>query len=218
MDGTLCDTSKIIEQSLQKTLVELSKINRQAAENLNISSLKETRNLTALDLEPNVSHERIRLEAFKRSLESVGIYDKKITEHVYEFYMKHRFDDNIPYPDVKPVLDYLKGRYILGVISNGNSYPERIGLKDYFDIVILSQDFGFRKPDSRIFKVALRKADCESYEVIHIGDSLEDDVQGANEAGIISVYLNRKKTFEDSKANFTICSLVGLQNILDNSQ
>lgn len=215
LDGTLCDFSTTMIQTLQKTLGELVSFNQSAAEALDVSSLVKTRDQTALDLGPGVSHEEIRHESFNRSLKSVGVQDPRLAAHLYEFYMGHRFDDLEPYPDVKPVLDSLTGRYLLGVISNGNSYPDRIGLEGYFDFVILSQDYGFRKPDSRLFTVALREAGCEPYEMIHVGDSLESDVQGANRVGLISVHVNRKKLREGTEADFTIRSLRELQDILD---
>ena len=214
LDGTLCDFSLIMVQTLKNTLGELASINQSAAEALDIISLIATRDQTALDLGQGASHEEIRLEAFNRSLESVGASDPELVAHLYGFYMRHRFDDLEPYPDVKPVLDYLKGKYLLGVISNGNSYPDRIGLDGYFDFIVLSQDYGFRKPDSRLFTVALREAGCKPHEMIHVGDSLENDVQGANKAGLISVYMNRNKLCEDTDAGFAIGSLMALKDIL----
>lgn len=207
IDGTLCDFSSIMAKTLQKTLGELASINGSSAEALDVSSLRTTRDQTALELGPEVSHEEIRLEAFKRSLESVGVSDPKLTAHLYKFYMRHRFNDLEPFPDVRSVLDSLKGRYRLGVISNGNSYPERIGLEGYFDFVVLSQDHGFRKPDSRLFTVALREAGCEPHEMIHVGDSYVDDVLGAKGAGIMSVLIDRQNSFEYTGADLKIASL-----------
>ena len=92
LDDTLCDFSTIMIQSLKKTLDELSSFNRTAAEALDISSLVKTRDQTALELGPRASHEEIRLEAFKKSLESVGVFSMELATHLYEFYMRHRFD------------------------------------------------------------------------------------------------------------------------------
>ena len=63
--------------------------------------------------------------------------------------------------------------------------------------------------------VALREAGCEPHEMRHIGDSLENDVRGANNAGTISVYVNRNIQHEDTDADFTIASLMELQGIID---
>lgn len=214
LDGTLCDFSSIMIQTLHNTLGELASFNRSASEALDVASLMETRDQTALDLGPRVSHEEIRLEAFNRSLESVGASDPQLAAHLYRFYMRHRFDDLEPYPDVKPVLDRLKGQYLLGVISNGNSYPDRIGLDGYFDFIVLSQNYGFRKPDSRLYTVALREAGCEPHEMIHVGDSEVQDIQGAKGAGIMSVFIDRQNSYGCTEADFKIASLQELLYLL----
>jgi putative hydrolase of the HAD superfamily len=82
-------------------------------------------------------------------------------------------------------------RYLLGLLSNGNGYPERCGLPDRFTFVVFLQDVGFEKPDKRIFQAACRQAGCKPEELMHVGDSLESDVQGANGIGALSVWLNR---------------------------
>ena len=60
-----------------------------------------------------------------------------------------------------------------------------------FQFVVFSQDHGVEKPDPRIFMTALEQAPCVAEELLHVGDSLENDVMGATSAGIRSVCLNR---------------------------
>ena len=106
--------------------------------------------------------------------------------------MDARFSGTKPYPDVARSLRELKTRYRIGLISNGNSYPERSGLPDTFDFTVFAHECGFPKPDRRIFEFALFKSGCQPEEVLHVGDSLENDVFGANNSGLRSVWLNRK--------------------------
>lgn len=61
-----------------------------------------------------------------------------------------------------------------------------------FDFTVFAQDCGFAKPDRRIFEFALAAGACTPAEVLHVGESLEDDVLGANNVGIYSVLLNRR--------------------------
>ena len=56
LDGTLCDFSTIMKQTLQKTLGELASINKSAAEALDIISLIKTRDQTALNLDSSYDH------------------------------------------------------------------------------------------------------------------------------------------------------------------
>jgi putative hydrolase of the HAD superfamily len=100
------------------------------------------------------------------------------------------------YPEVNEVLRSLKEqKFILGMVSNWDSrllkLCEGLGIDGYFDFKVISAVFGAAKPNPKIFEEALRKADVSAGEVIHIGDSLEDDVRGAHLAGIKAIWLDR---------------------------
>jgi putative hydrolase of the HAD superfamily len=120
------------------------------------------------------------------------------------------------FDDVTPILDALQGRFKLGIITNGNSDPERCGLEGIFQFVILAQDYGVEKPDLRIFEIAMQEAGVSSSHFLHVGDSLENDVLGANQAGMRSVWLNREGRSSDTgiKPDFEISALNELNAIL----
>jgi putative hydrolase of the HAD superfamily len=103
------------------------------------------------------------------------------------------------YDDALPTLDVLRGAGLrLGVISNWEEWLERLmvslGIRDYFDFAVISGLAGYEKPDQEIFLAALSAADVSPDEAIHVGDSLRDDVAGAQAAGIRAILLDRKMT------------------------
>jgi len=106
--------------------------------------------------------------------------------------------------------------FSLGLLSNGNGYPERCGLPDRFDFVVFSQDVGVEKPDPGMFSAACKQAGCDPTELVHVGDSLESDVAGANAVGAISVWLNRDAADNSSGVvpDHEIRSLVELVDIV----
>jgi len=57
--------------------------------------------------------------------------------------------------------------------------------------VVFSQDYGIEKPDPRLFQIAVEKAGCSIQQLLHVGDSLTNDITGSMAAGIKSVWLNR---------------------------
>ncbi len=142
--------------------------------------------------------------------------DDALAARLNSLYLKHRFEDIELYPDAIPALDLLAPRYRLGLLSNGNSYPERCGLQGYFSFVVFSQDVGHQKPDRRIFQVACDRAGCRPRELLHVGDSLESDVQGANSFGACAVWLNRYATADESaiRPTLEISSLEQLPRLL----
>ena len=100
------------------------------------------------------------------------------------------------YPEVEEVLRSLQEKkFILGMVSNWDSrllkLCQGLGIDRYFDFKVISAVFGAAKPNPKIFEEALRKADVPAEEVIHVGDSLEDDVRGAHLAGIKALWLDR---------------------------
>ena len=101
-----------------------------------------------------------------------------------------------------------KSGVTLGVISNWDSRLHTIlkntDLAGYFDFILASAEVGSAKPDKKIFIEALRKSGVSSHEACHIGDDLHADVQGANNAGIDAILMDRKGKYE--KGSVTIVS------------
>lgn len=101
------------------------------------------------------------------------------------------------FPDALPALQELKRRgKILGIISNWDSrlfgIVEGLGLSGHLDFVLASAVAGAAKPSPKIFEEALKRAGVSGSEALHVGDSLEDDIQGAERAGIRAALLDRK--------------------------
>lgn len=99
------------------------------------------------------------------------------------------------YPDVKAVLDELGSRFSLGVVSDGQSVwaiPEMrvVGIQSYFSPIIISSDFGFRKPDTRLFEAALSGRNLAPENVLFVGNDMYRDIFGAQELGLTTVFFS----------------------------
>jgi putative hydrolase of the HAD superfamily len=100
------------------------------------------------------------------------------------------------FEDAAPALAELRQRGLRRVVvSNWDcSLPDvldEVGLASLVDDVITSAAVGFAKPDPRIFQAGLAAAGCAPDEAMHVGDSIEHDVRGAEAAGIHAVLLDR---------------------------
>ena len=216
-DGTLWDFEKVMRHSLFHVLVELKKLDPEAVDMLNIDKMIKIRNSVANELKDKVVNlEEVRLEAFRQTLREVGRPNDALALRLNQVYLKHRFGDIQLFDDVLPILKTLQEKYALGILSNGNSYPARCGLEGMFQFVVFSQDYGVEKPNSRLFQIALEKAGCSRHQLLHVGDSLQDNVTGAINAGIRCVWLNRKQVKSDLnlKIDPEISSLLELPEIL----
>ncbi len=216
-DMTLWDFEKVMRHSLALTLAELRRcVPGQSSSNLTIDGMIEIRNSVAAELKGKTANlEKIRFLAFKRTVELAGCDDDTLAVDLNALYLKHRFEDIELYPDVIPSLDALRLDFSLGLLSNGNGYPERCGLPDRFSFVVFSQDVGVDKPAAEMFLAACKQAGCAPGELMHVGDSLESDVGGANRVGAVSVWLNRDAKQNDSGIvpDYEIRSLTELAEI-----
>jgi putative hydrolase of the HAD superfamily len=116
------------------------------------------------------------------------------------------------YPDVRRVLDDLRARYILGVVTDAQSayaVPElqQVGLADLFATIVVSGDYGYRKPDPRLFATALAALQVRPDQAIYVGNDMYYDIYGAQQAGLRAVFCATqygRKTYEQVVPDYTI--------------
>lgn len=216
-DDTLWDFQMVMRHALGFALKAIANKDPLAATLLTIDKMIATRNRVAENLKGKITNlEQIRLEAFKQTLKDIKRPNDELAADLNQIYLKHRFEDIKLYDDVLPTLKTLQLKYKLGLISNGNSYPEKCGLEEIFEFIVFSQDHGVEKPDPGLFYIALEKACCLPEQMLYVGDSLVNDVDGATKAGLPCVWLNRKNK-ENSlgiETRFKITSLLELPGII----
>ncbi|AFY58362.1 haloacid dehalogenase superfamily enzyme, subfamily IA [Rivularia sp. PCC 7116] len=97
------------------------------------------------------------------------------------------------------VLHQLAKTHRLGIVSNIWSKKDiflkefdRVGIRDLFEIIIFSSDFGWIKPSTKLFDRAIEHFDVEREKIVYIGDHIMRDVGGAKTAGLSSVWINKR--------------------------
>ena len=109
------------------------------------------------------------------------------------------------FPDSLPVLkDMRKSKYPLAVVSDAQKVfcPEEgeiLDIRPFFKFFILSTDFGFRKPDPRLFTIACTLLGMPLSDVVYIGNDPETDVKGAKQVGMQAILLDRNSTNSNHK-------------------
>ena len=68
----------------------------------------------------------------------------------------------------------------------------KLGIKEYIDFLVTSEEVGIEKPHPRMFEKALKKLNCGSNEALMIGDSWKKDIEGASLLGIKNIWINLK--------------------------
>jgi putative hydrolase of the HAD superfamily len=101
------------------------------------------------------------------------------------------------HPEVLEVLDKLRPRFQLAVLSNFDGrlrfILENLGISKYFTHVFVSSEIGADKPDPEIFRRALKFIGLKPNEVLHVGDDSERDWRAATAAGLSIFRLDRRK-------------------------
>ena len=138
---------------------------------------------------------------------------ERLSEHYFD--VKNRV--GTLFPEAEPVIEQLRAAYRVGEITNGNHTPAVFGSDVKLDFVVIAQDIGVEKPDAGIFEYAARLAECGLTEMMHVGDSLDSDVAGANGVGAVSVWFNPDGVANDSgvRPDYEIRSLSEIPGILE---
>ncbi len=90
----------------------------------------------------------------------------------------------------REMLADLRAHYQLAALSNGNADVERVGLGDYFHFALSADGVGRAKPDALMFEQALQLAGVDAVQALHVGDHPEHDIQGAQKAGLHTLWVN----------------------------
>ena len=101
------------------------------------------------------------------------------------------------YPEVPEVLEQLRPRFQLAVVSNFDGrlrfILQHLGISKYFSYIFISSELGADKPDPEIFRRALKVMGLNPNEVLHVGDDPERDWKAAAGAGLLVFRLDRPR-------------------------
>jgi putative hydrolase of the HAD superfamily len=150
----------------------------------------------------------LRREAIRVLLERAG-EDPQLAEPAFEVFFEAR-QKVIFFEDAIASLDFLKFKYPMVALSNGNADIQKVGLKDYFVAAFNPINLGVSKPDPKMFYAGAKALGVQPEEILHIGDDPHLDVVAAQRAGLQAVWLNREEkqwTHDEHPAPFTVKSL-----------
>lgn len=152
-----------------------------------------------------ISKEYLMLERFRRPLSDAGCqapFEKVLARHLDRAYLDLLGDMTALVPGAVSLLSYLRNRgFGIGILSNGFREVQYRKLRSsqidhMIDLVVLSDDIGINKPDTRLFEYAADKAATTSDRCTMVGDNPDTDIAGALRAGWHAIYFNRDGSAE----------------------
>jgi putative hydrolase of the HAD superfamily len=166
-----------------------------------------------------ISRQELRTRRWTTTLREFDIQDEALAMQLSEKYLELLPGKRNLFGDALQVLDYLRPRYSLHIITNGFEEVqyrkiETSGIAWYFTHIITSERAGSQKPQPEIFHFALDLAGASIRNSIFIGDSIEADILGAKAVGMDHVLFNPERRPHTEKVEHEIFSLSELLHLL----
>lgn len=127
-----------------------------------------------------------------------------------------------PDSNVLNLLSIISNNYKIAIITNGTTYRQKVKIKNsnlgsFMDEIIISEEVGISKPDPDIFNLTLDRLDVSANEAIFVGDNLELDVKGSQNAGLTDVWFNpyHSQNKTDVVPSYEIDKLESLLKLLE---
>ena len=184
---------------------------------------QRNRELWVLYGDNKITKDQLNAERYTYPLLRVGVPDAEaVGARFWDEAMKRLPLGTLLMPHAREVLEYLRPRYKMYILSNGFAELQARkmrsgGIDHYFDGVVLSEDIGVNKPHRAIFEHALQVAGVTADRALMIGDNYEVDAMGAHGVGMDQVLYNAAGitlTSEQWQPTYLIHSLLELKEIL----
>ena len=151
--------------------------------------------------EDKLSKSRLRYGRLKDTFDELGyVVSEELVNTVSLDYIDYLPNYNNLLNGAIELLDYLQDKYELHIITNGFEEVQTLklensGIKKYFNQIITSESVGVKKPNSKVFDIALLSASTDASKSIMIGDNYEADILGALNVGMLAIHCNFNSMF-----------------------
>nr|WP_314267515.1 5-amino-6-(5-phospho-D-ribitylamino)uracil phosphatase YigB [uncultured Moellerella sp.] len=202
LDDTLYDNHPVIEKTEEEVLKFVREFDPRFSQ-FTHQDLYVYRDIL-LDQEPEIFHDvtQWRWRAAKMLLCHYGYNREQATEGADKIMANFAYwRSRISIPDsTHSTLTELMTKLPLVAITNGNADPQVCGLEKYFQFVLKAGPDGRSKPNCDMYCLAASRLNIPAKNILHVGDNLVTDVEGAIRSGMQACWINLdNKTLMDEK-------------------
>ncbi len=145
---------------------------------------------------PELKHDlsRLREQLLFEAIQRCGYPDAQARDNArqaFQLFFEARHDVKF-FEGALETLALLADQYVLGALTNGNADFQKLKLDDYFSFGYSAASVGAGKPEPHMFQAALQHIGARAQETVHVGDHLVDDIHGAAEVGMHTIWVNLK--------------------------
>ncbi|MFC1562060.1 YjjG family noncanonical pyrimidine nucleotidase [candidate division KSB1 bacterium] len=195
LDNTIFDHSRVQNNSLALLYQEYRYIfNGTPLEDFRNKYIEHNDFVWNLLIQGKITKDELRYRRIADVLQHFSL-DYSSSRAMTERYLEIYLDQSFFVEGAESVITALQSRYRLGIITNGfkdvqSIKIDKLGVRESFEVIVMSEDLGVMKPDRKIFQKALDALQCPSEAVLFVGDNYETDILGAAEAGMPTVWYN----------------------------
>ncbi len=214
VDDTLFDRAKAQRRWARLMMEEFREVFQGIEQEVIVDALLESDRIGTEEFNRTGSRDAARIDRFKIFLKLLDLSSEP-AEGITALYIESYPKINSPVKGAKSVIEHLAKGFQLGIVSNGfrdvqYQKLQSLEIKDRFDCIVLSAEVGAWKPDPTLFLKAISLLERRSEECMYVGNSYDDDILGANKAGMQTCWFNpggAASLQKDYKPNYVIREL-----------
>jgi putative hydrolase of the HAD superfamily len=159
-------------------------------------------------------------ELFAELIEELPWRATPLKAELLDFY-SHEYVRNAVLMDrARDVINHTRKKYRTGLITNGRTSIQygkidQLEIRDEFDLIIVSEEAGIKKPDPRIFEMALERLQLKPEECIYVGDHPVNDIAGAAKIGMGTIWMKVNQPWRDEIEAKPLHSIDRLSELLE---
>lgn len=166
-----------------------------------------------------INKEELRSQRIPAVFDHFNYQNPKLAIQLEEEYLRSCPDQPHLIQDGMEILEYLKTKYEIHLLTNGFKTIQyrklkASGITNYFQNIVTSECSGFSKPDKEAFEYLLRKISIPAHNCIMIGDNEHSDIQGAYQIGMPSILYDPSEKITSSKATYNIKRLREIKKLI----
>tara|TARA_A100001037_G_scaffold306298_1_gene350514 strand:- start:5882 stop:6631 length:750 start_codon:yes stop_codon:yes gene_type:complete len=218
LDNTLWDVSPVISSAEFKMRQWLNKNIQQFDQLYNRNEDQQLKE-ELIRRKPHLKHNlsSLRREFLQEAISTCGYKQEQaseLAETAFNIFYEERH--NVTFFDgALEVLKQLSGQFTLAILTNGNADYNKLGLGNYFSFSLSAADLNASKPDPAMFNAVLDRAGRSPNQAIHVGDSLVDDIAGASQVGMRTIWVNLEGLSPDDTLAIPDAAVESLREIPD---
>lgn len=158
-------------------------------------------------------------DLFAELLEQLPWKAKPHHNELIDFYKREYVQSAVLMDQAREVITHIRKKYKTGLLTNGRTSIQygkidQLGIRNEFDLIIVSEEARVKKPDPRIFEMAYKRLDVKPHECIFIGDHPVNDIEGAAKCGMKTIWMKVNQPWTEELTAKPIYTINRLSELL----